>query len=267
MCFKKWFGKPDPVIPFEPKKMRASFWAINNYPSLENDLAGCINDMEDRAVKAHGLHPDFEVRTYPDSCVTKNRMITEVGNAIDVLRPGDLLWWSYSGHGTQIIDPHGDDPDGYDEALYLYDGPLSDDEIHKLLVRIPEGAIVICDFDSCFSGTVTRAMYDGNPKKNRFMQTPGVPIKRGMINKIARGGEDSNWITFSACGECQTSADAYFNNRPNGAFSYYFLRALTPGITYREWYERTRQYLPSHDFSQIPELEGKEELLNKIIFT
>jgi hypothetical protein len=263
MCFKKWFHKDD-IEPPQPTKLRALIWAINNYPGTGNDLAGCLNDLKDTAAELMAYWPGFQVRTYPDSYVTRNRFILEAGNAIDVLRPGDWLFLSYSGHGTQVTDSGGDD-DGYDEALYLYDGPLVDDDINKLLLKIPEGANVICFFDSCFSGTVTRACYGGKPKKNRFMQTPGVPIQTNAKKRMA--GMASNWITFSACGEEQTSADAYFNGRANGAGTYFFLKALQPGITARELYKRLRQYLPSQDFSQAPELEGKDELLDKILFT
>lgn len=260
MCFKKWFH---PVVVPQPKKRRALLWAINNYPGTGNDLAGCLNDMKDIAARLITKWPDFEVNSYPDSYVTRNRFVTEVGNAISVLRPNDWLFLSYSGHGTQVTDKDGDET-GYDEALYLYDGPLVDDEINKLLKKIPDGANVVCFFDSCFSGTVTRKTFDGLPKKNRFMQTPGVPIQTNAKKRMA--GIDSNWITFSACGECQTSADAFFNGRANGAGSYYFLKSLT-SATSKKIYEQFRCFLPSNDFSQIPELEGNEVLLNKIIFT
>jgi hypothetical protein len=57
----------------------------------------------------------------------KNRIVGE----------GETLIIHNSSHGTQTYDPHGDETDGYDEALYLYDGMVTDDEINAILQRIP----------------------------------------------------------------------------------------------------------------------------------
>lgn len=45
-----------------------------------------------------------------------------------------MLW--YSGHGTYVKDHNGDEADGYDEALYLYDGALTDDVLGNILRTI-----------------------------------------------------------------------------------------------------------------------------------
>ena len=41
-----------------------------------------------------------------------------------------------SSHGTYTYDTHGDEEDGQDEALYLYDGMLIDDNIGQILDKI-----------------------------------------------------------------------------------------------------------------------------------
>jgi hypothetical protein len=43
----------------------------------------------------------------------------------------------YSGHGSYTYDANGDEEDGRDEALYLYDDMLVDDEINEILKTIP----------------------------------------------------------------------------------------------------------------------------------
>ena len=262
MCFKKLFGKPDPVVtPFEGDKLLLSF-AINNYPGSGSDLNGCLNDQKNLIAKITTLWPEFKVRKFSDSEVTKARYIAEVTNLLKQFKPGDTLLFfmdscfsedntraltvcdeqerfhvidgfrpegrakkrflnppesemkylsfsmcqdyqtssdayisgtyqgagtfaaikslhlgityrqwvnqttaildtlgfdqipalqgpemkkdqvvgtgrvfivQYSGHGTQLPDNNGDEQDGYDEALYLYDGALRDDEIAALL--------------------------------------------------------------------------------------------------------------------------------------
>jgi len=44
---------------------------------------------------------------------------------------------AYSGHGSYVNDTSGDEEDGMDETLYLYNGNLIDDKIGELLQQIP----------------------------------------------------------------------------------------------------------------------------------
>ena len=54
-----------------------------------------------------------------------------------VVGDGEVLIIANSSHGTQEYDIHGDEDDGYDELICLYDGNISDDEINELLQKIP----------------------------------------------------------------------------------------------------------------------------------
>lgn len=45
------------------------------------------------------------------------------------------LFVQYSGHGTHTPDRNGDEADGQDEAMYLYDGALLDDELSVILAK------------------------------------------------------------------------------------------------------------------------------------
>jgi hypothetical protein len=267
MCFKKWCHKPDPIPVPDPATKRALLFAINDYPGSQNDLNGCVNDQKDVENKLNSLFPGFDIRRFKDSEVTGSRFLSEIKNAISVLRSGDILLIHYSGHGTQVQDPNGDETDGYDEAVYLYDGPVVDDDIGVTLDKIPDGAKVVLLFDSCFSGTITRAFNPGSiGTKNRFYQMPGVPIRRMSRSNFAISN-NMKWIVISGCGEQQTCADAYFNGRANGAFTYYALKALKPNLTYAEWFTEIRKSLPSQEFDQSPTLEGIESLFTNIVFT
>lgn len=264
MCLGKWFSKPAPD-PMIPVKKRALLFAINRYGG-GNDLNGCINDQQAIKDKLNTYFPGFDIRTYSDSEVTKKRFANEIDSAIAVLRPDDTLLISYSGHGTQLRDDNKDESDGYDEALYLYDGPFRDDVFNVLLNKIPAGANVIILLDSCFSGTATRAI-ELTGVKGRFLKSrnykPGLKSK----NRFAASYDNSKWLTISGCGEHQTSADAYINERHNGAFTFYALKALRSEMTYEQWFDKIRTYLPSDNFEQAPEMEGNEKLYLKIVFT
>lgn len=256
MCFKKWFGKQDPMIDWEHTQKVALLFGINNYPGGENDLNGCINDIDLAEQRLQG----FQIRKFQDSQVTIKNFIEQVKYAILHSLQGDVIYIHYSGHGTYVEDIHGDEVDGYDEALYLYDGALIDDELNKVLQLIPEGVTVVLLLDSCFSGSATR-----NPHKVRFMppkfeRKEHLRIKRGIY-------ENMKWIVLSGCGENQTSADAFINGKYHGAFTFYAMNTLVGTMTYKTWHEKIREFLPSRDFDQAPTLEGDETLINKQVLT
>jgi metacaspase-1 len=255
MCFKK----STPII---PAKKRALLFAINNYPGTQNDLNGCLNDEIDVEARLNKDFPGFDIRKFKDSQVTGSKFVGELTNAIRILRAGDLLFVHYSGHGTQVPDKNGDEADGYDEAIYLWDEPVVDDTIRAALAQIPAGAMVVLAFDSCFSGTITR---DPLCAKTKFMRYQGNPIMKTPNRKMT--DNEIGYVVFSGCEEHQTSADAQIGGRYNGAFTYFWLASLKKGMTYQQWFDKLHTYLPGNGYDQAPTLEGDKNLFNNIVFT
>jgi hypothetical protein len=257
MCWK-WIKELFSEVPMEHSSKLLLSFAINNYPGNENDLQWCVND-QDLVVKKL---PEFQARVFQNSEVTKRTFIDEVDKAISQSVTGDVIVIHYSGHGTYIGDSSGDEPDGIDECLYLYDGILKDDDINTSLQKIPEGVTVVVLLDSCFSGTGTRKLWK-NGNKGRFHQTDFV-AKRKVVKPLFRS-PDMKWIAISGCGERQTSAEAVINGSGHGVFTWYAMATLNRSFNYKQWHAEIRKYLPSDDFSQKPELEGPEELLTNQI--
>jgi hypothetical protein len=119
---------------------------------------------------------------------------------------------------------------------------------------------VILFMDCCFSEDNTRAL----SIRTRFVP-PEKPIKK--IRKHIGRNPEMKWIAFSACQDYQTAADAYIGGAYNGAFTYFAMKALKPGMTYKDWYEVTKVLLRDNNFEQIPEIQGPDELLNKKVFS
>ena len=66
-----------------------------------------------------------------------------------------------SGHGGQRKDVGGDESDGRDETICLYDGQLSDDVVWEMLAYAAKRSVrVWMVTDSCNSGTNYRAVHD-----------------------------------------------------------------------------------------------------------
>lgn len=261
MCFK-WFKRKKEIV--HPMKKVLSF-VINDYPGSQNDLNGCVNDqttVKENLEKIYSSEKGYIIETYKDSQVTVANFKKVLKDSVEQLIAGDLLTVHYSGHGTYVPDRNGDEADGYDEALYLYDGPLVDDDIGEILQGIPEGATVIILLDSCFSGTATRSLM----RKRKSVKINDKMKVRPKVRKRFAKSVDMNWITFSGSGEHQTSADAYIEGDYHGAFTWYAFKVLNPLYTYRLWCDATRAALNSAGYSQIPQIEGRDDLLDKPVF-
>jgi hypothetical protein len=235
---------------------------INDYPGTANDLYGCANDAQDWGKIFEDL--GFAVTVFTDSKVTKARVLTALKDLADNSQTGDVLVFSYSGHGTQVKDISGDEPDGYDEALYLYDGTLIDDDIRDAIRNLNEDAIFVFISDSCFSGTVTRNSCEF---RRKFVQTE-PELKNTVVCKIFEPREDMKEILLSGCKDNEYSYDAYIDGRYGGAFSHYAQKAFkdNPKATYNEWYAELRKHLPTTNLPQTPQLEGTEAHKNMQMF-
>jgi hypothetical protein len=264
MMWWRWFKKSEPVV--QGKKKTALLFAINDYKGSQNDLNGCIHDQDNMEKMLNKNFPGFIIKKFKNSEVTRGCFISEVSRAIKELKSGDVLIVHYSGHGCQVLDTHGDDKDGYDEAIYLYDGAVIDDDIGYELRNIPEGAVVCLMFDSCFSGTVTRILNSSkHPAKNRFMPINDEPLRKNKTIRIPK--EEMKHVVYSGCQEYETSADAWVNGQYEGIFTHYALKVLEPSMTYKQWIEAINKQLPNSIYKQTPTMEGNELLFNTPIFT
>ena len=256
MCFRK-----KPTLPITGNKVSLLF-GINDYHGSGNDLSGCLNDIDDVEKKLKRDFPEFHIRKFKDSEVTTQKFISEIENVFNMIKLPGVLYIHYSGHGTQI--PNIQEINKYDEALYLYNGPLVDDNIWTLQQKTPEGLKVIAKFDSCFSGNMNRSIITGT--KIRFYKLHGIRIMKTPVRKFNKSASDK-WIIFSGCGEEQTSSDAFFNNRANGAFTYYDLLSYNKDSTYKDEIRVLKTYLPNGNFDQIPELYGNSILFENKVLT
>jgi len=235
---------------------------INNYPGISNDLNGCVNDANDWAnlLELSG----FQVEKILDDQATKHNILSALDSLVTNAASGDQIVFSYSGHGTSVADTSGDEVDSYDEALYVYDGVLLDDELRTIIQKLNPEAHMVVISDSCFSGTVTRALIT-DLAKPKYVKTDDIPVK-AKLKKRFLAEEDMIEILISGCSDSEYSYDAYLNGRWNGAMSAYALSVIQKGQTYNEFYSLLRALLPSSEYPQTPQLEGSNENKNSIVF-
>ncbi len=185
------------------------------YPAPDT-LGGCVNDARTWSATLSGL--GFEVTTLENA--DRATIVSAMEKLLGDSQAGDVAVFQYSGHGTQVEDLNGDEPDdGLDEAICPVDfaqGRLViDDDIRAIVGRLSAGVNLTFFMDCCHSGTISR-MVAGisaanlgapNTVKRRF-----IPF-RASVNEAhkrfrdenptpataPRGIEEMKEVLFSAC--------------------------------------------------------------------
>ncbi|WP_166359554.1 caspase family protein [Pseudomonas akapageensis] len=245
---------------------------INDYPGTENDLTGCVNDAHDWAAELGKR--GFTVNLLLDAAATKVAMVTAMVQTIASARSGDLVVFTYSGHGTWVPDLSGDEPDGRDEALCPWDiaqeQALLDDEIEAIFTKRASGVRILLISDSCHSGSVTRGddsdLDPGLPRARFLPPQVWMPADqlgnvaqrpKHLLGGLARSGGD---LLLAGCTDGQFSWDTRFRDRPNGAFTFYALKTLSrlsATASYQDWMKAiSPSYLPTNQLPQDPQLFG-----------
>ncbi len=237
---------------------------INNYPGTSNDLQGCVNDANDWCALLGDY--GFETSLLLDSQATRQNVKTALENLVLSVRQGDVAVFTYSGHGTQVLDLSGDEGDIYDEAIYVYDGTILDDELRDIIDQIDPQASLVVISDSCFSGSVTRLVPE--KARPRFIPVNGMGENRVVRQRFLLPESGMPELLISGCSDKEYSYDAEIDGRYNGAMSAMALRVIrqNPGLTYSGFYAHLREYLPSNDYPQTPQLEGSDAHKGTLLF-
>lgn len=255
---------------------------INDYPGTGSDLAGCVNDAKDWAAALRNR--GFSVTTLLNKKATGTAMRSAIRAIVSNAASGDVVVVQYSGHGSFVPDLDGDEPDGTDECLCPYDigtkGPLTDDELFEIYSARGKGVKLLMISDSCHSGTVARFAPIVTPPTTRGRNAPQrkvrflPPAAYLSRREVARLGERRAMrrssppgryaaLLLSACQDTEYSYDAYFQGRPNGAFTFVALSALASvpaKATYRDWFKAIRRVLPSQQYPQTPNFYGSKSM-------
>ncbi|MDB5843174.1 MAG: peptidase caspase catalytic subunit p20 [Polaromonas sp.] len=145
------------------------------YNGWNGELAGCINDARDMNQMATQL--GYTATLLTDAQATASEVTRAIGQAARQLAAGDICLVTYSGHGSQINDVTGDEPDGKDETWVLWDRQLLDDELNGLWSGFAAGVRILLLSDSCHSGTVARVMsFQKKFKSPEFAAQYGRPV-------------------------------------------------------------------------------------------
>lgn len=218
------------------------------------------------------------------------------------VQPGDFVYLHFSGHGTQApaADPESE-LDGLDELFLPVDigkwsdevgaveNALVDDEIGMMIDALrSKGADVWVVFDSCHSGTATRAVEGGDEEVRTRQLSPSVlgmdpeameDVVSRSVGDPREGSEapidatdgEGSFVAFFAAQTNEVTPEKNLpkgkpGRKPQGVFTYTLMEVLAeyPGATYGQVAQEVlRRYSVKNLARSTPLFEGD---LDRVIF-
>lgn len=274
---------------------RALLVGINDYQSIR-DLRGCVNDVENmrNVLKTCLGFGNNDIRVLLDDRATKDQILRRLNWMVDNAAPGDLMFFHFSGHGSQIRDRGEQDElnDHMDEILCTWGmsdswdngNYIVDDDLDKIFQKIPKGAAMEVFLDCCHSGWDTGPATGSYRSLSQSFEEPSDDSTRYRYlspprdiayrhedeedylkapQRFTGGGSMARHVVWAGCQANQVSADARIGGTYNGAFTYTFCKCMRDAggnISRGELIQRVRDVLRNQNYKQIPMLEtGTDE--------
>ncbi|HEY9596638.1 MAG TPA: caspase family protein [Cyanophyceae cyanobacterium] len=241
-----------------PRKL-ALLVGINAYPTPIPSLQGCLNDIElqrELLLNRFGFNSNdiFTVSDRSDIKPTRQNILDAFENhLIKQAKPGDVVVFHYSGHGSQVIDPNpiaSDDnlngtlvpndrmPDGNPDSPKVRD--IMGRTLFLLMYALQTDNVTVV-LDSCFSGGGTRGnlVFRSVPSRlgsgeaeasqeefdyqERWLAQ--LNLSKAQFNELRRKGI-AKGVALGSAQRNQLATDAPFGDFRAGAFTYLLTRYL-----------------------------------------
>lgn len=223
---------------------------INEYGNGVNPLRGCVNDVllqKELLTHRFGFNPN-DIKILTDQQATRQGILTAFEeHLINQAKPGDVVVFHFSGHGSQVIDPDKDNPDGFNSTLVPIDsgynssaGVVQDIMGHTLFLLMyalkTDNVTVV--LDSCHSGGAKRGNFVVRSRngEQKLQVTPQefayqqqwlkrLNLSPQQFINLRRQGV-AKGVVIAAAKRDQFAADAPFDDFHAGAFTYLFTQYL-----------------------------------------
>lgn len=269
-----------------------------NYSNSQNPLRGCVNDIiaiNSMLVNNMGFNDPKQIRMLTESSATTSNILNRLEWLVSDAKPGDVLYFHYSGHGSRVVDLDYDlmeEPDGMDEIICPYDLDwrekiIKDDDLKRIFNKVHPGVNLTVTLDCCHSGQGLRDMLPPleirddilGPNRERRISMPidienrayGLELEvkpRLLQSPHIIHIEDQSGLLISGCKSDQTSADAWFQGTKKyyGALTYFMINTLHKNkfnMNYTNLLSEVSNSLDIVGFQQQPELNGNSTLFDK----
>ncbi|MFF5705246.1 caspase domain-containing protein [Streptomyces sp. NPDC012794] len=256
----------------------------------KGELKNCENDAlaMRNVAEATGFTP---LATLLTKDATSEKVTSVLQEAAAQLTAGDLLLLTYAGHGAQVPDKNGDEPDRRDETWVLYDRQFIDDELYALLGSCAEDVRVLLLSDSCHSGTVARdvSLFLDDAELVRTFDTSEPSAVRARIRVLPQDVQFRDYqrdqerydaiqrsvpaldqqdigadvLLISGCQDNQTSSDGVGSN---GLFTETLLKTWRNGAFQGTYATLHRQVVEAMPFYQTPNMFRTGKATQEFLF-
>lgn len=214
-----------------------------------------------------------------DEMASSQRILDEFMRLKSTTGKNDVIFFYFSGHGTQVKDRNGDEADGWDEALVAYDynqetrtGLILDESLATVLNEMADRQ-VLSVIDSCHSGTITRSVITGKFISRWIPPSEYTGTQHTFFAGINPGMNDQQLppkhILMSACQDAQEALETElpFDGNYHGLFTAFFAKGLEGDadingdgkITFRELYDNVSENLRTIREDQVPAVAVRDE--------
>lgn len=271
-------------------KKRALLVGIN-YPNTPNELYGCVNDvmiMSQVLTQFFGFTNPKDKRMLTNQSATTANIKERLEWLVDGAQPGDVLYFHYSGHGSQVVASKYDtdmEPDGLDEIicpidLDWRDHIIYDDDFRTIFNKVPTGVNLTVVLDCCHSGSgidsknifqpgglAKVVSIPKSPNKSRLLPMPPDIANRGiglsLQPKPRNVGPTDAGLLISGCQSHQQAEDAWIHNKFMGVATFFLIENLRKNkwdIDYKKLVSLMNRDLKKCGYAQAPELNGTQSL-------
>lgn len=228
------------------------------------DLNGTVNDvgiLREMLVLLYGFAPN-DIVTLTNQQATRAAILQAIEqHLVKPAARGDVVFYYYAGHGSQVPNPHSDERDRIDESIVPADSRLGaldirDKELRPLFNRILDrGAHLTLLLDHCYSGSGFRGLPNGAQPRGigpaRQLADPKKygprPDERGALVLTSAQDFEQAW---------ETRGD---DGLMHGSFTWAWIRALrdsAAGEPAQETFLRAQARLRSETPFQKPAMLG-----------
>jgi hypothetical protein len=266
----------------EPVK-RALLIGINNYAAVPR-LQGSVNDVETmrQVLATRWGFSESNIAVLTDERATRAGIMAALDRLVKEAGPDDIVYFHYSGHGSQVKDLNGDEEDGLDETIIPQDGrqrdvrDITDDELDEVFARLKARSALIV-LDSCHSGTATRST---DIRTRSVPQDTRVAIyeayeKTKVKTRAVVPVMESRYVVITGAAAHQEALDGPVDGRFHGFFSYALAKSMgasAPNASAREVFRGVEQELKkiqvriNRAAMPEPQLEAPPDLIEKALF-
>ena len=252
---------------------KALLIGINYIADPNNKLQGCINDVlsiQKQLNKFYPLCTNIKILTddIPNPTIQPSRknILDAINWLVSDLKPGDNVYFHYSGHGGLVKDKNGDEISGSDNCIYpICKNKIEvilDDELKSVLAnKIPKGCKCFIVLDCCHSGSGLDLRFN--------IQCPSYG-KLIVSHDYKYQKTNGSVIFLSGCMDSQISEDTVNEKgQPSGALTNALIdvwNAHGMNIKFKYLLWNIRKLLKQRGYTQIPQLSCGNNLNIDSIF-